>query len=187
MSGDLILTRHVTKIGKSLKKKSAKMKEKFVALSGTGTSALPIRFESSEELFSSKHIIEAEVSSDESLDTFENYSNFKKLTSEKDNTRYFRNILTLPPFAVVTMSSLNSSDPSKMAQSMSAASLNTRQKLLNHEEFDASDHVAATNCILAFLWCYQKKILQSLPCGVTNDDEASFSADHLHSSILSSK
>ena len=160
------------------------MKEKLVALSGTGTSALPIRFEPPEELFSSKHVIEAEVPSDESLETFENYSDFKKLTSEKDNAR---NILILPPFAVVTMLSLHSLDPSKMSQAMSATSLKTQQKLLNHDEFDASDHVAATNYILAFLWCHQKKMLRSLPYGVSNDNEVSFWADHLHSSSLMSK
>ena len=43
VSGDLILIHHITRIGKSLKKKSTKSKEKIVTLSGLGSTASPIR------------------------------------------------------------------------------------------------------------------------------------------------
>ena len=69
-SGDLLLVHHVTKIGKSLKKKGAKKKEKLVGLNGTGTTACPIRFEHPDEAFGPKCIVSADMPNTDSLETF---------------------------------------------------------------------------------------------------------------------
>ena len=73
MSGDLLLVHHMTKLRKSLKKKTAKQKEKLVALSGTGTLASPLRFEHPDDAFSKKHIVEVDIPSDTSLEAFESF------------------------------------------------------------------------------------------------------------------
>ena len=73
----------MTRIGKSLKKNSSKNTEKIVALSGTGTSASPIRSENHKEAFSQKYVIEVDIPAVDDFETFESISDFKKLQAEK--------------------------------------------------------------------------------------------------------
>lgn len=145
VSRDLMIVNYATKIGKSLKKKSSKKKEKLVTLNGTGTTASPIRFDHPEEAFGSKHIATVDMPTDSSFETFENETDFKSLVHEKDNTKMFRNTLLIPPFAVVALVPLSFIDPAKIAMAISASPQDSKSKLKDHEDFDSKDHNMATN------------------------------------------
>ena len=83
----------------------------------------------------------------------------------------FRNAILLPLFAVVALLSLSSRDPSKMAQYMSAASLDTKNKLSEHDDFYAKDHDTLGNHTLDFLQHCWSELLRPTSCGVTSNAE----------------
>ena len=89
VSSNLILFIHLTKLGKSLKKKTAKMKEKLVSLSGEGAIASHVRFEHPDASLGPKHKVEACVPDEKAFKTFENSSEFKKLTANKSTKKSF--------------------------------------------------------------------------------------------------
>ena len=66
------------------------------------------------------------------------------------------NIIQLSLFLVVALLPLSSSNPSKMAQAMSASFLDAKNKLSVHDDFDNKDHSISTNYIFGFLWCHDK-------------------------------
>ena len=184
VSGELLLVHHISRIGQSLKKKTSNNTEKVVALSGSGTSASPIRLEHFKEAFSQKCVIQGDAPSVDDLETFESLSDFKKLEAKKGNKGAFRNILMLPPFAVSAILSSSSTEPAKLAQSIAASSQSAKDQLLHHDDFDEEDHRKATIYMLSFLWCQCKHQLKPLPCGLATDLEVECWAEELHASCL---
>ena len=151
---------------------------------GTGTSASPVRFEYPDESLGPKHTVEVSIPDENSFETFENSSDFKKLAASKRSMKSFRNILLITPFAASTLLLLSSTDSSKIAQAMPASTQQTQSKLSGHEEFDAKDCALALNHALGFLWSHQSKLLHPIPRGVTSDPKTMLWAGTAHSTVL---
>ena len=113
VSGHLILVHHLTKLGKSLMNKIAKMKDKLVALSSAGITESPFRFDHPDSSLGPKCIVEVCIPDENVFKTFEISSEFKKLTADKKTKKSLRNVLLLPPLAISALLSLSSTDPSK--------------------------------------------------------------------------
>ena len=112
---ELILFHHFTKIGKCLKKKSAKKNEKIVALCSFGAQASIVRFKSSEETFSNVFVAKHPVPAPDEIEQMENEKSFLDLKAAPTNKQVFRNIIMLPPFAVSAMLSTKQCNPASLA------------------------------------------------------------------------
>ena len=84
IADNLTLLHHVTKIGKSSKKKSTKKTEKVAALNGFGSVASISGSKSPEDLFDTKNIVSVEIPSQDDFKTFKDPSDLKNLTLVKD-------------------------------------------------------------------------------------------------------
>ena len=82
------------------------------------------------------------------------------------------------------MLSIESRQPADIAQCIAAASLDVKQKLSDHEDFDPEDHKEATNYLLGFLWCHCKNILNPSAFSTSDDSEITCWAQNLHKQHL---
>ena len=176
----LFLLHHTTRIGRIAKKKVTKNNEKVVTLHGFGTLAVPIGFNSSSDMFDKRFIVIAGVPSKEYFETFENFSSFKHLTLEKENIKLLRIFVTLPPSAVVAISSAEYRQPADIAQWISAASLSFKNQLSDYVLFEPEDFKEATNYLLGFLLCHHKNIFDFIDFSTSDDSEITCWDQNLH-------
>ena len=182
---ELILFHHITRIGKSLKKK-AKKNEKVVALSGFAPQASVVRFKSSEFLFHDDLIISAPTPDYDKIEQVESCKDFSKLKTDPTNKNVFRNIIILPPFAVSAILSTQKRDAASIALSILAAAQNVKDALKSHEEFEATDHRMATSYLISWLWLFQNDKFKPTPHGVMTDSEIDFWCTDTHKILLPS-
>ena len=92
----------------------------------------------------------------------------------------FRNIILMSPFAVVSLLSLISRDPSKIAQSMPAASLDAKNKLSGRNIYEAKASWVSFGVV-------NRKLLRPTPHYSVNGPEIELWAEESRSSFLVTK
>ena len=181
ITGELIVFHHLTKIGKCLKKKSAKKNEKLVALNGFGDRATVVRFKSAEDTFSDDFVVEKAVPDVDKIEQMENNESFNNLKADPTNTNVFRNIALLPPFAVSAVLSTPRLEAASLANAILASSLNVSHQLNDDYDFDKDEHRAATAYLISWLWLCKNNQLKPLPYGISSDLEIELWGNNLHS------
>ena len=115
ITGNPLLFYHLTRIGNTLKKKSAKMIEKVIALNSFGASASVFKFKLANDLFDPHYVISADVSSPDALEQFEHSADFSILTAKLGNAKPFRNVILLSLFAAAAILSTTNRSAPKLA------------------------------------------------------------------------
>ena len=141
IADELVLIHHIVKIGIQLKKNSKKKSTKVVGLHGIGPVVSVARIWSDDDLYDKSFIQSMNVPSDDDFETFESPADFKNLrpSADKKNTRCFRNLVLLPPFAFSAILSISSTDPASMAQDIAAASQNVQDEIKDDDDFMADE------------------------------------------------
>ena len=96
----------------------------------------------------------------------------------------FRNFVILPLCVVSAFLSINLRIPSDIACIVKAAVQNFKNEYGELPDFNKTNHKQGLICILSFLWCSEKKLLDPLPFSITSNEVVSKWSYRVHTESI---